>query len=121
MEKEMKLMDLAYLISQMEIGSVIDFATGSAEYCCGWIGIKRIDEFDNDNPMYLVGHYGGEANVVLYHMSEYDHRIGDFCEPRISWGRYTEEGFIECCGRMIADYLEDYWEGVTETITVDLP
>ena len=120
--KEMKLMELAKLVNDMKVGEVIDFASGDedeVEHCGGWCGVKRIDEFDNDNPMYLVSHYGGEAECVLYHISEYDHRIGEFCESRLIY-RINEKDWIECCAKMIADYLEDYCDGVTEVITVDV-
>lgn len=88
MEREMKLMDLAKLVNDMKVGDVIDFVGGTideAERYGGWCGVKRIDEFDNDNPMYIVSHYGGEANAILYHLSEYDPRIGNFCEPRLTY------------------------------------
>ena len=111
--KEMKLMDLAYLVNQLEVGQVIDFAPGTKEDVedfGGWCGVKRIDEFDNDNPMFLVSHYGGECECVLYHLSEYDPRIGDFCEPRLEYRldgkNRKEKDWIECCARMLADYME---------------
>ena len=126
--KEMKLMELARLINNMKVGEVIDFANGTEEDAIrngGWCGVKRIDEFDNDNLMYLVSHYGGQCECVLYHLNEYDPRIGDFCADRIDRlgnGWYcapTEKDWIECCARMIADYLETHRDGVYGVITVD--
>ena len=124
-EKEMKLMELAKLVNDMKVGEVIDFANGDEEEVeryAGWCGVKRIDEFYNDNPMYLVSHYGGECECVLYHLSEYDPRIGDFCDPRLRcYNRtITEKDWIECCARMLADYLETHMDGVAEVITVDV-
>lgn len=130
--KEMKLMELAAMVNDMEIGEVIDFACGTedeAEWCGRWCGIKRISEFSNDNPMYIVSHYGGEAEANLYHISEYDHRIGDFCEKELGY-RYrlfesiTEEEanqkWINCCAKMIADYIETWGDGsVPDVITVE--
>ena len=128
--KEMKLMELAKLVNDMKVGDVIDFANGTeedAERYGGWCGVKRIDEFSQDNPMYLVSHWGGRCECVLYQLDEYDPRIGDFCAERIdrydNKGRYcipTEKDWIECCARMIADYLEEKRDGVYEVITVDM-
>ena len=122
--REMKLMDLAKLVWKMNVGDVIDFVEGTEDVACGWCGVKRIDVFDNDNPMYIVSMYGGEAEAVLYHLSEYDHRIGNFCEPRLTYridgSNRKEKDWIECCGRMLADYLETHSCGVSEVITVDI-
>ena len=115
MTKEMKLMELAKFVNEMKVDDVIDFASGdeeTVEWSGGWCGVKRIDAFDNDNPMYIVSHYGGEAEAVLYHISEYDPRIGDFCESHLN--------NIECCARMIADYLETHYYGVDDVITVEV-
>lgn len=127
MTREMKLMDLAKLVDDMKVGDVIDFVNGTideAERYGGWCGVKRIDEFDNDNPMYIVSHYGGEANAILYHLSEYDPRIGNFCEPRLMYRlddtNRKEKDWIECCARMIADYIEFYDGGVSSVIAVDI-
>ena len=129
MMKEMKLMEFAEYINAMKVGDILDFANGTeedAEYYGGWCGVKRIDEFDADNPMYLVGHYGGECEVVLYNLSQWDPRIGGFCETRLDrydgnrWKSPTETDWIECCARMIADYIETHLDGeVGEVITVD--
>lgn len=126
MAKEMKLMDLARLVNDMKVGEVIDFEPGTkeeVEWCGGWpCGVKRIREFSMDNPMYLVSHWGGEAETVLYHISEYDRRIGDFCAKELDkrCGR-TDRDWINCCAFMIADYLENWCEGyIPETITVDI-
>ena len=130
MDMEMKLMDLAKLVYELPIGGVIDFANGNSEdveRCGGWCGIKRIEEFDNDNMMFLVGLYGGEANTRLYALSEYDERIGDFCEPRLTWcigpeaeNRRRDIDYVECIARMLADFIIDYEGSVNETITVYL-
>ncbi len=123
MEKEMKLMDLAKLVYELPVGRVIDFANRNSEdveRCGGWCGVKRIDEFDNDNMMFLVGKYGGEANTRLYALSEYDEYIGDFCEPRLAWCIGRDIDYVECIARMLADFIIDYEESVNETITVYL-
>lgn len=124
MRKEMKLMELAAMVDAMKIGDVIDFACGTedeVEACGCWCGVKRIDEFSNDNPMYIVSHYGGEAEANLYHISEYDHRIGDFCEKEL--GKNIDnypQIWINCCARMIADYMENWGDGsVSDVITVE--
>lgn len=124
MTKEMKLMELAAMVDSMKVGDVIDFAAGSigdVEMYGGWCGVKRIDEFLNDNPMYIVSHYGGEAEANLYHISEYDHRIGDFCEKELSKNiDYYPQIWINCCARMIADYIENWGDGsVPEVFTVE--
>lgn len=125
-EKEMKLIDLAKMVNNLRVGECIDFCPGTAEDAeryGGWCGVKRISEFDNDNPMYLVSRYGGEAECVLYHLSEYDYRIGNFCAPRLEYrldGKNRKENdWVECCARMIADYLETHMGGVTKVITVE--
>ena len=124
MEKEMKLMELAALVNNMKVGEVIDFAPGTmedVEVFGGWCGVKRISEFSMDNPMYLVSHWGGEAETVLYHINEYDHRIGDFCAKELDkWWERTEQNWVNCCAKMLADYLENWCDGyVPETITVE--
>lgn len=83
MIKEMKIMSLAKTIYQMDKNAVVDFASGDekeVDACGGWHGIRQYNPFDNDNLIYIVGHYGGEACTWLYTISEYDSRIGDFCE-----------------------------------------
>lgn len=129
--KEMKLMELAALVNDMKVGEVIDFGAGDirdVQLYGSWCGVKRIDEFDNDNPMYIVSRYGGEAEAVLYHINEYDPRIGDFCAKELKYWDYekrcpvarTEQNWINCCGKMLADYLETHCCGVDEIITVDM-
>ena len=127
MIKEMKLMDLAKIVNEMNIGDVIAFANGDgeeAERNGGWCGAKRIDEFSNDNPMYLVSHYGGEAECVLYHLSEYDPRIGDFCSPRLEYRldgkNRKEKDWVECCAKMIANYLMNRDGYVDSVISVEV-
>lgn len=129
MLKEMKLMDLAKMVNEMKVGDVIDFVNKNAdeaEWYGGFCGVKRIDEFDNDNPMYLVSRYCGQAECKLYHLNELDPEIGDFCEKRLNrykngmWVPPTEKDWIECCAKMIADYLENKDGGVCEMITVDI-
>ena len=124
--EEMKLIDFGKLISEMEVGDTFDFANideNEVERFGGWCGVKRIDEFDNDNPMYIVSYWSGEANARLYHISEYDPRIGNFCEPRITYrldgANRKEKDWAECCAKMIADYLIDYDGHVNEVITVE--
>lgn len=128
--KEMKLTDLAKLVNDMNVGEVIDFVNGDSEdaiWYGGWCGIKRVNPFDNDNPQYLIGYYGGEANTRFYAISEYDPRIGDFCAKRLEHWDYVnekyvkpkEENWITCVARMIADFVLDYDGAVSEIITVD--
>ena len=128
--KEMKLMDLAKLVNDMNVDDVIDFVNGDSESAVwygGWCGIKRVNPFDNDNPQYLIGYYGGEANTRFYAISEYDPRIGDFCAKRLEHWDYVnekyvkpkEENWIACVARMIADFVLDYDGAVSEVITVD--
>lgn len=127
--KEMKLMDLAKMVNEMNVGDVIAFANGykeEAERNGGWCGVKKIDEFDNDNPMYLVSHYGGEAECRLYHINEWDPTIGDFCNKKLAryvngmWEQPTEIDWIDCCARMIANYLIRYDGFVNEIISVEV-
>ena len=125
--REMKLIELATLVDDMKVGEVISFACGTEDECYDWCGVKRIDEFDNDNPMYIVSLYGGEAEAVLYHINEYDDRIGDFCAEELKywdhkkggWISRTKQKWINCCAKMIADYLQTHCDGVDETFTVD--
>lgn len=124
--KEMKLIDLGKLVSEMEVGDVIDFANCNSmdvELYGGWCGVKRIDEFDNYSPMYIVSYWGGNANARLYHINEYDPRIGNFCDPRIAYrldgANRKEKDWAECCAKMIADYLIDYDGHVNEVIIVE--
>ena len=78
--------------------------------------------------MYIVSHYGGEGAANLYHISERDERIGDFCFKHVGtyvyqdgrWHHPNEADWIICVAKMLADYLE-HWEcGVDEIITVDI-
>lgn len=128
MYTEMKLMDLARRAYKLGIGETIDFSNKNAddaELYADWMGVKRIDEFDNDNLQYLIGYYGGEANVRFYAISEYDNRIGEFCYNNMTRYPYgycsvpTEEDYIVCIARMIADFIIDYEGCVSETISVD--
>lgn len=115
MYKEMKLMDLAKLVYEMRSGETIDFANGTADeanWYGGWCGVKMIEDFGQDNLQYLIGHYGGQAYVKHYAISEYDERIGDFCES------HTRD--VDCIARMLADFIIFYDDVVSETITVDL-
>ena len=116
--KEMKLMELAKLVNDMKVGETIYFVSGCIEEAewnnvgC-WCGVKRIDEFDNINSMYIVSLLGGEADAILYHISEFDNRIGDFCT------RYAKSDLVACVAKMLADYLENMVDGVDEIITVN--
>ena len=126
MYKEMKLMGLAKLIYETEEDTVIDFASGTEnEVVCygGWMGVKNINPFDNDNPIYLVGHYGGEADTWLYHISEYDDRIGDFCAKELhvyDWRDITDQSYINCIGRILVDVFERFEGEIPEIITVEI-
>ena len=117
------LMDLAKLIYEMKNGEVIDFAAGTEdeiENYGGWFGVKECNPFDNDNLMYLVGHYGGECNTRLYHINEYDDQIGDFCTKELErWWETTDQNYINCIGRMLADVFERFDGLVPDVITVD--
>lgn len=111
----MKLADLSLLVSKMGQDSIIDFASGTmddAEKYGGWCGIKRCSEFCPDNEMFIIGHYGGDAYVKLYHISSYDDRIGDFVEKY-----YDNE--VMCISKMLADFMQFYDGGVSEIITVE--
>ena len=130
MYTEVKLMDLARRAFELGNGEVIDFANKTetgADWYGGWMGIKRIDEFDNDNMQYLIGYYGGECNVRLYTISEYDNRIGEFCEERFGYdfvhkcwrGGSDAQKYIDCIARAIADFLLDFEGVVSETITIN--
>lgn len=130
MEKEMKLMDLAKIVYRAKVDKYIDFANGTKDDAAtygGWVGVKRITAFDNDNLQFLVGAWGGECNVKHYAISEWDDRIGDFCAPRMyryKNGKYeapSAQNYIECIARMLADFIIRYEGYVSETITVDLP
>lgn len=130
MYKEMKLMDLAKIVYKAKVGEYIDFLNGDKDEAFtygGWCGVKRIEAFENDNLQFLVGHWGGECNVKHYAISEWDDRIGDFCEPRLNrfvggvWSAPTDSDCIECIARMLADFIIGYEDFVSETITVDLP
>lgn len=130
MDKEMKLMDLAKIVYKAKVGEYIDFVNGDKDEaftCGGWCGVKRIDAFDNDNLQFLVGQWGGEGDVKHYAISEWDERIGDFCEPRLNrrvggvWSDPTDSDYIECIARMLADFIIRYEDYVSEVITVDMP
>ena len=130
MYTEMKLMDLARRAYELDNGEVIDFANkgaDEAEWYGGWMGIKRLNEFDNDNLQYLIGYYGGECNARFYAISEYDERIGEFCEEKLGYdfamklwrAGEGDQKYIDCIAKAIADFLLDYEGNVSETITVD--
>ena len=121
--KTMKIMDLARLVYQMGDNDVIDFASGDEERVAaygGWLGIRKCNPFDNDNLIYLVGHYGGEANTWMYHISEYDEHIGDFCERELhDWRNRTDENYINCIARMFVDIFLRQESVVPDAVTVD--
>lgn len=77
----------------------------------------------------LYYHFGRrDIEVQLYHINEYDPRIGDFCAKELKYWDYekhcpiarTEQNWINCCAKMLADYLETHCCGVDEIITVDM-
>lgn len=116
-QMEMKLVELGKLVSKMKIGDVIDFANSDrncTEYYGGWCGVKRINEFSPDCPMFIVGHYGGDGEVMLYQLSEFDLRIGDFCEAN-----YDPKDYSFCCSKMIADFILCYEGRVNDLLTVE--
>ena len=128
MTTDLKLMDLARRVSEMEVGDTIDFANSDsdgAEWYGEWCGIKRIDVFDNDNMQFLIGHYGSEANTRFYQISEYDPQIGDFCAEHLNryvdgqWVGSTTEDYILCIARMIADFCEYFDGSVNDVMCVD--
>ncbi len=123
-------MDLAKIVYKAKVDEYIDFVNGDKDEAFtrgGWCGVKRIEAFDNDNLQFLVGQWGGEGDVKHYAISEWDERIGDFCEPRLNrrvggvWLDPTDSDYIECIARMLADFIIRYEDYVSETITVDLP
>lgn len=116
---EMKLMELALHVNAMQAGEVIDFKNASKDVDSYWIGIKRVSLFDEDAPAYVIGIYGGEAEARLYHISEWDERIGEDCEK---WLRFYQErkDYVSCVGKMIADYImECCGEYVNDILTVE--
>ena len=121
---EMKIMDLARLIYQMDEGDVIGFASGdeaTAERSGGWMGIQKLNPFDNDNLIYIIGHYGGEANTYLYHISEYDEHIGEFCERELrDWSNCTDENYVNCIAKMLVNIFQRTEAVVPEIVTVNI-
>lgn len=120
---EMKLMDLAVIAYEMEENGLVDFTSGpehmAGEYV-GWYGIRKVNPFDNDNLMFLIGGYGGEANTYFYNISEYDDRIGDFCAKRVAYlSPRTDEDYMVCIGKMLADFFERMEGLIPEVITID--
>ena len=122
--KEMKIMDLARLIYQMDKGDVIDFASGDEDtvfFYGGWMGVQKINPFDNDNLIYIIGHYGGEAETYLYHISEYDEHIGDFCARELhDWRNRTDENYVNCIAKMLVDIFQRIESTTPEIVTVDM-
>ena len=121
---EMKLMDLARIISEMPVEATINFTQGpgiTSEEYGGWIGVKRIDEFAQTCRMYLIGCYRGAGNARLYNISKNDPAIGDFCYQRSSaLGNVQEDKEPDCIGRMLADYLMRLDHRVFTVLTVEL-
>lgn len=116
MINEMKLADLAKLVCDMKPNEVINFAPGTEEDANkygGWCGVKRCYEYDPDNDMFIIGHYGGEAYVRLYHISTYDERLGDFID-----GEYGNSD-IMVISKMLADFMQFYDGGVSGIFTVE--
>lgn len=122
--KEMKIMDLARLIYQMDEGDVIDFASGdedTVERWGGWMVVQKFNPFDNDNLIYVIGRYGGEADTYLYHISEYDEHIGDFCERELrDWCNRTDENYINCIAKMLVNFFQRIESTTPEIVTVDI-
>lgn len=131
---EMKLMDLARVVYSVanddyidEHGSMrVDFAGGTEEETrrsYGWYGVIQFNPFDNDNYIFIIGSFGGEANTWLYTISEYDPRIGDFCKTQLHYDiRHgcNDEAYINCIARMLADVFERNEGGVPDVITVEV-
>ena len=72
--------EMAGVAQALKVGDELYFAAGTsheADVWGGWCGIKKVILFDNDNDIYLIGYWGGEGNVRMYQMSEFDPSIGD--------------------------------------------
>lgn len=77
---EGSIWELAGAARGLKVGEELSFAIGTSEevdILGGWYGIKKVNLFDNDNDIYLIGYWGGEGNVRMYQMSEFDPVIGD--------------------------------------------
>lgn len=125
-QKEMKIMDLARMIFDMDKNKVIDFAAGTKEEVEQyglWCGIRYFNPFDNENLVYVVGFYGGEGNTRLYNISEYDNYIGKFCEKELYYpygGSFpSDEKFINCIAKMLVDFFDNYGICIPDIVTVE--
>lgn len=104
-DKEMKLMEFARIVDDMEIGDVIDFKNApEEEYASSIIGIQRVGFFD-DTTKYVIGTYYHEGETELYHIG-----LEGSCD--------TREDFVVSIGKMIADYLLTYEGYVNDVLTV---
>lgn len=101
---EMKLMELAELVCDMEIGDVIDFKNAPEDEFAHAMGIQRVGFFD-DTTKYVIGTYYHEGETELYHIG-----LEGSCD--------TREDFVVSIGKMIADYLLTYEGWVNDVLTV---
>lgn len=111
-------MELAKLAYELKSGDWIDFVNGTeddANCYGGWCGIKKIDDFDQDNLQYLIGSYGGIGYTHLYNICEWDPKIGDFCKGKCG----DADVLILCIARAIANYIIAFEGSVNKTIFIE--
>lgn len=124
MYTEVKLMDLAARVFEMDANDHIDFVNGdeyTASMYGGWCGIRKLtDYFDNCNQMYLIGHYGCGASPRMYSLSEWDNYIGNDYWKLAKGDFPTELEKVSLIARAIADYMDcEFGERICETMTID--
>ena len=124
MYTEVKLMDLATRVFEMDDNDHIDFVNGNeftASLYGGWCGICKLpDYFDNCNQMYLIGHYGCGARPRMYSLSEWDNYIGNDYWKIAKENYPTDKEAIDLIARAIADYIDyEFGERIEEVMTID--
>ena len=119
--------EMAGFAQRMRIGEELTFAIGTSDEVDiwgEWCGIQKVNLFDNDNDIYLVGFWGGEGNVRMYQMSEYDPAIGDIYRNLFEGSgknlfptdELKEQAVI---ARMIVKFAADF-EGTWETFVWEI-
>lgn len=120
---EGSIWELAGAARGLKVGEELTFASGKSDdidIWGEWCGIKKTNMFDNDNDIYFIGYWGGEGNVRMYQMSEYDPAIGnkfDEIYGENSWYATEELKEQAIVAHMITSFINDFERTIPTVVT----